>query len=1116
MIRRQWTFYILHSLRDLRRNGTRTAFALFCIATGVAAVVALRSLAMMIGDELTTNLAEINRSDIRIAASDDLNPRYYDRARQGEYVFTEAGMEAIKAWAADENLELQFASALNVTQILPVKEDSTFGQPFSVVALLIEPDKWPFYGEVHSSQPEVKPLAELFPSGQHSIVLSERAARDNELSVGDLVRVGGQAEPFTISALVADETESSVILRNGPAGLLGFMYFPLAQGEDIGLDALPDTAYLKLPLGRDIEAVDQSLVQRFGKNVSRLTTRELESQNEETANLINELILVMGLSSILIGGIGIINTMQVIVGRRTLEIAVLKTLGLKAWRVTILFMVEAALMGLIGSIIGVLLGIVLSYFVRGVGEDVLSTSLSWRPYPEAWFSGLTLGVIITLVFGFLPTLNAGQVRPAMILRPNEIKLPNTGLVRTLTALIVMIIVFGLTLNIIVRGRLELPFSMALGLGGFIAGMFAGVMLSNQGIMQPVQENATLNIAKRGSLILSSAIAGLTLVGFSVFNFFADSPIPPLPRYAIPIALGIGLYVIFVQVTTSRPQIALQIARAARQVILWGGAVILGMLVGGGIFVLISSLYAVLYPDTETQTTFTAAALICLLIGAICTFVFRLRERNVAGMVGLALVTAAVLSIIGFGVGDLLKAVFGSTSFWNDVEAISVGIIVVEIITLAFAVAFVVMYGLVWLIGKTPYLGNVDVKIALRNLSARKTRTASTMLGLIVGVGALSLITLTTSAVTNILEGRLETDAGGNVFVITRDLNTSEAVKKRLESRIPGVKSFTQFQFYTGRITLVNGEALELEGFEGGDVADGNRREFGRVENEEGIGFGFTAVDPRTNQLQFEMKAGRFFMADDVGKPYLVLREPFPGSFNDQLGLEVGSTITWLLKPPPGTGEREFELTFTVIGIIDRDSEQFGVGDSLQVPIGAVPDYVPPDSIFTIADIEDEYVDEAMVEFAQISNVIAIELGFIVQLIERLLGQLTAIPTLVAVLALISGIAIIANTVALDTQERRRQIGVMKAVGLKGYRVLGQIMFENALIGLVSGLLGVLIGLIAVLLVGVLGEAESVEQALNLEPAFYLVVMAVVVSLLATLVSAWTAASESPMEVLRYE
>ena len=68
----------------------------------------------------------------------------------------------------------------------------------------------------------------------------------------------------------------------------------------------------------------------------------------------------MGLSSLLIGGIGIVNTMLVVVSRRTVEIAVLKTLGLKAYRVTQLFLVEALLMGLVGLAAGSCLGVALA------------------------------------------------------------------------------------------------------------------------------------------------------------------------------------------------------------------------------------------------------------------------------------------------------------------------------------------------------------------------------------------------------------------------------------------------------------------------------------------------------------------------------------------------------------------------------------------------------------------------------------------------------------------------------------------------------------------------------------------------------------------------------------
>jgi len=85
-------FFILHSLRDMGRNRGRTAFALVCVATGVAAVVALRSLAFMVADELTSNLAEMNRGDIKLTASrraDEITERSIYNGVMGRVLDTE-------------------------------------------------------------------------------------------------------------------------------------------------------------------------------------------------------------------------------------------------------------------------------------------------------------------------------------------------------------------------------------------------------------------------------------------------------------------------------------------------------------------------------------------------------------------------------------------------------------------------------------------------------------------------------------------------------------------------------------------------------------------------------------------------------------------------------------------------------------------------------------------------------------------------------------------------------------------------------------------------------------------------------------------------------------------
>ena len=62
-------FYLSYAARNLRRGVRWTTFAVFCIAAGVATVVALRSLGLAIGDSLTDNVRQNNHGDITIGRS---------------------------------------------------------------------------------------------------------------------------------------------------------------------------------------------------------------------------------------------------------------------------------------------------------------------------------------------------------------------------------------------------------------------------------------------------------------------------------------------------------------------------------------------------------------------------------------------------------------------------------------------------------------------------------------------------------------------------------------------------------------------------------------------------------------------------------------------------------------------------------------------------------------------------------------------------------------------------------------------------------------------------------------------------------------------------------------
>src|SRR5262249_14790267 len=103
-------FYVQHALRDMFRNGRRTAFALFCVAAGVAAIVALRSLSLMIADSLAGNIASVNHGDLRVQLAFSFSPGSDQSGSlsldDGRRPFSPEALQQITSWAEKNNLKL--------------------------------------------------------------------------------------------------------------------------------------------------------------------------------------------------------------------------------------------------------------------------------------------------------------------------------------------------------------------------------------------------------------------------------------------------------------------------------------------------------------------------------------------------------------------------------------------------------------------------------------------------------------------------------------------------------------------------------------------------------------------------------------------------------------------------------------------------------------------------------------------------------------------------------------------------------------------------------------------------------------------------------------------------
>ena len=115
-----------------------------------------------------------------------------------------------------------------------------------------------------------------------------------------------------------------------------------------------------------------------------------------------------------------------------------------------------------------------------------------------------------------------------------------------------------------------------------------------------------------------------------------------------------------------------------------------------------------------------------------------------------------------------------------------------------------------------------------------------------------------------------------------------------------------------------------------------------------------------------------------------------------------------------------------------------------------------------------------------------------------------------VVGIVGGV-VIANSVALTTMERRREIAVMKSVGLQRERVLAMILLENGILGLIGGLIGVGFGLVALIIFATTSQVPL--SALPYGTALLLMGLCIAVALIAALSSAWSASLKFCMKPL---
>ncbi|MEO1647100.1 MAG: FtsX-like permease family protein, partial [Chloroflexota bacterium] len=123
-----------------------------------------------------------------------------------------------------------------------------------------------------------------------------------------------------------------------------------------------------------------------------------------------------GVLGLIVGGIGIANTMQVLLTQRRNEVGILKALGYSQRDMIVIFVLESMLIGLIGSFLGVVMALLLSQGLIQLFANTSTLLVTWQLNMILILTSMLTGIATTIIFAFYAILRTSRTRPNVIFR----------------------------------------------------------------------------------------------------------------------------------------------------------------------------------------------------------------------------------------------------------------------------------------------------------------------------------------------------------------------------------------------------------------------------------------------------------------------------------------------------------------------------------------------------------------------------------------------------------------------------------------------------------------------------------------------------------------------------
>jgi putative ABC transport system permease protein len=385
---------VLDAVRNLASRPSRTVLTIAGIAIGILALVVVGSLALRL-HEIVARSTALNSGTVFALIDQRLLVR-------GDSVPVRRAGNALA--------HLNGVAQVVPEVVLPYRSDAAGGGRFGPPSLIFG-----FAGGDRAARARTLTVAagrEALPGERRVAVVGADFAATEPAHPGDVIALYGSS--YTVVG-VYDKSftlfDQAIVVSFADAQEL------LDQSVPPSIASLPKsgvTAFLVVPTS----GTDTSLLAARIDTIDGLEARdpaEMAAAVRSTVGIFDDIVFGAALIALLIGAFSIVNTMTIAVSERTREIGIRKAIGARDADIVTEFLIEAATIGAIGGVVGIVAGSALVAYVdarSAAGGNLELFALS----PLVAAGAFAFSVALSTVAGLLPAFNAARLAPTEALR----------------------------------------------------------------------------------------------------------------------------------------------------------------------------------------------------------------------------------------------------------------------------------------------------------------------------------------------------------------------------------------------------------------------------------------------------------------------------------------------------------------------------------------------------------------------------------------------------------------------------------------------------------------------------------------------------------------------------